>query len=103
MYVANVGDSRAVLAEVKAGKLVARDLTWDQTPFRQGFPSLRALIVSALLASLSSTQYLSPNVMTASHTQTCPRHVLPTDAGCAETEGDAHRQGVAKCFSPTLM
>ncbi|GAB4819083.1 hypothetical protein N2152v2_006129 [Parachlorella kessleri] len=35
MYVANVGDSRAVLAEVKAGKLVARDLTWDQTPFRE--------------------------------------------------------------------
>lgn len=34
LYIANVGDSRAVLAETKGGRLVARDLTWDQTPFR---------------------------------------------------------------------
>lgn len=34
LYIANVGDSRAVLAETKGGRLVARDLSWDQTPFR---------------------------------------------------------------------
>lgn len=37
LYIANVGDSRAVLAERAPGThiLVARDLSWDQTPFRQ--------------------------------------------------------------------
>ncbi len=33
-YVANVGDSRAVLAERQADRLVAQDLSFDQTPFR---------------------------------------------------------------------
>ncbi len=34
LYVANCGDSRAVLAERRAGRLVAMDLTRDQTPYR---------------------------------------------------------------------
>lgn len=34
LYVANVGDSRAVLAEKRGKKLVAVDLSSDQTPFR---------------------------------------------------------------------
>lgn len=33
-YVANVGDSRAVLAERHGDKVVAQDLSYDQTPFR---------------------------------------------------------------------
>lgn len=33
-YVANVGDSRAVLAERQGDRLVAIDLSFDQTPFR---------------------------------------------------------------------
>ena len=55
MYVANVGDSRAVLAEVKAGKLVARDLTWDQTPFRQAC----FLAVNDVLDSSSQHQQMT--------------------------------------------
>lgn len=34
IYVANVGDSRCVLAERHGDKLVAQDLSFDQTPFR---------------------------------------------------------------------
>ncbi|KAJ7549507.1 hypothetical protein O6H91_07G056700 [Diphasiastrum complanatum] len=34
LYVANVGDSRAVLAERRGGRLVAVDLSSDQTPYR---------------------------------------------------------------------
>ncbi|PNW77593.1 hypothetical protein CHLRE_10g443550v5 [Chlamydomonas reinhardtii] len=34
-YVANVGDSRAVLAERHGDKVVAQDLSYDQTPFRR--------------------------------------------------------------------
>jgi cGMP-dependent protein kinase 2 len=33
-YIANVGDSRAVLAERQGDRLVAQDLSFDQTPFR---------------------------------------------------------------------
>ena len=36
LYVANVGDSRAVLAERQGGKNVAINLTVDQTAFRCG-------------------------------------------------------------------
>ncbi|KAL7105098.1 hypothetical protein ACP275_07G023700 [Erythranthe tilingii] len=35
LYVANVGDSRAVLAVKEGDKLVAQDLSYDQTPFRK--------------------------------------------------------------------
>ncbi|XP_027116146.1 probable protein phosphatase 2C 35 [Coffea eugenioides] len=35
LYVANVGDSRAVLAVKEENKLVAEDLSYDQTPFRK--------------------------------------------------------------------
>jgi len=35
LHVANVGDSRAVCAEMQGGKLTAVDLSWDQTPYRQ--------------------------------------------------------------------
>ncbi|KAL3505825.1 hypothetical protein ACH5RR_031207 [Cinchona calisaya] len=35
LYVANVGDSRAVLAVKEGNKLVAEDLSYDQTPFRK--------------------------------------------------------------------
>ncbi len=35
-YVANVGDSRAVLAERYGDKVIAQDLSYDQTPFRWG-------------------------------------------------------------------
>ena len=35
LYVANVGDSRAVMAERIGNKLVAVDLSVDQTPFRK--------------------------------------------------------------------
>ncbi|XP_008670614.1 probable protein phosphatase 2C 65 isoform X3 [Zea mays] len=34
LHVANVGDSRAVAGVWRAGRLVAEDLSWDQTPFR---------------------------------------------------------------------
>ncbi len=34
VYVANVGDSRCVLAERQGDRLVAQDLSYDQTPFR---------------------------------------------------------------------
>lgn len=36
IQVANVGDSRAIVAEQQGDKLVAADLTSDQTPFRSG-------------------------------------------------------------------
>lgn len=36
LFVSNVGDSRCVLAELQEDKLVARDMSVDQTPFRQG-------------------------------------------------------------------
>ncbi|KAL0306035.1 UNVERIFIED_CONTAM: putative protein phosphatase 2C 35 [Sesamum radiatum] len=35
LYVANVGDSRAVLAVNEGGKVLAQDLSCDQTPFRK--------------------------------------------------------------------
>ncbi|KAG1657206.1 hypothetical protein FOA52_008239 [Chlamydomonas sp. UWO 241] len=35
IYVANVGDSRAVIAERKGDRLIAQDLSFDQTPFRR--------------------------------------------------------------------
>ncbi|CAN0071727.1 unnamed protein product, partial [Heterosigma akashiwo] len=35
MYIANVGDSRAVLASEEGGKLVAKALSNDQTPYRK--------------------------------------------------------------------
>ncbi|KAJ8767560.1 hypothetical protein K2173_017629 [Erythroxylum novogranatense] len=34
IYVANVGDSRAVVAVKQGDKIAASDLSWDQTPFR---------------------------------------------------------------------
>ncbi|XP_025804595.1 probable protein phosphatase 2C 65 isoform X2 [Panicum hallii] len=34
LHVANVGDSRAVAGVWRAGRVVAEDLSWDQTPFR---------------------------------------------------------------------
>lgn len=34
VYVANVGDSRCVLAERQGDRLIAQDLSFDQTPFR---------------------------------------------------------------------
>lgn len=34
LFVANVGDSRAVLAERNGHELIAKDLSWDQTPMR---------------------------------------------------------------------
>jgi serine/threonine protein phosphatase PrpC len=36
VYVANVGDSHAVLAERQGDRLIAHDLSFDQTPFRYG-------------------------------------------------------------------
>lgn len=36
LFVSNVGDSRCVLAELQEDKLIARDMSVDQTPFRQG-------------------------------------------------------------------
>ncbi|KAM7467018.1 hypothetical protein LguiB_014580 [Lonicera macranthoides] len=35
LYVANVGDSRAVIAVKKGNQVLADDLSYDQTPFRQ--------------------------------------------------------------------
>ncbi|KAK6122645.1 hypothetical protein DH2020_043621 [Rehmannia glutinosa] len=35
LYVANVGDSRAVLAVKEENRVVSQDLSWDQTPFRK--------------------------------------------------------------------
>eukprot|EP00195_Chlamydomonas_chlamydogama_P010756 CAMPEP_0202906016 /NCGR_PEP_ID=MMETSP1392-20130828/37031_1 /ASSEMBLY_ACC=CAM_ASM_000868 /TAXON_ID=225041 /ORGANISM="Chlamydomonas chlamydogama, Strain SAG 11-48b" /LENGTH=1079 /DNA_ID=CAMNT_0049594355 /DNA_START=194 /DNA_END=3430 /DNA_ORIENTATION=- len=35
VYVANVGDSRCVMAERSGDKLIAQDLSFDQTPFRR--------------------------------------------------------------------
>ncbi|XP_011071532.1 probable protein phosphatase 2C 35 isoform X2 [Sesamum indicum] len=35
LYVANVGDSRAVLAVKEGGRVLAQDLSCDQTPFRK--------------------------------------------------------------------
>ncbi|XP_021727736.1 probable protein phosphatase 2C 35 [Chenopodium quinoa] len=35
LYVANVGDSRAVIALKKGNQIIAQDLSRDQTPFRQ--------------------------------------------------------------------
>jgi serine/threonine protein phosphatase PrpC len=34
LHISNVGDSRAIMAEWQGDKLVAVDLTHDQTPFR---------------------------------------------------------------------
>nr|ACG25548.1 hypothetical protein [Zea mays]ACG25572.1 hypothetical protein [Zea mays] len=34
LHVANVGDSRAIAGVWRAGRVVAEDLSWDQTPFR---------------------------------------------------------------------
>lgn len=34
LHVADVGDSRAVLAVYTNGQLVAKDMSWDQTPMR---------------------------------------------------------------------
>lgn len=44
IHVANVGDSRAVIATMSDGKLVAQPLSVDQTPYR----SVRALLPSSL-------------------------------------------------------
>lgn len=35
MWVANVGDSRAIVVQEHEGKLVARPLSSDQTPYRK--------------------------------------------------------------------
>ena len=35
LYVANVGDSRAIIGETRGGKLIAYPLSSDQTPFRK--------------------------------------------------------------------
>lgn len=37
MWVANVGDSRAIVVQEHEGKLVARPLSSDQTPYRKVF------------------------------------------------------------------
>ena len=34
VYVSNVGDSRATVAEITDKRIIARDLSEDQTPFR---------------------------------------------------------------------
>lgn len=41
MWVANVGDSRAIIVQQHEGKLVARPLSSDQTPYRK----VRALLI----------------------------------------------------------
>lgn len=40
VFVANVGDSRAVLAERHGDRLQAQDLSYDQTPYRWGSVSV---------------------------------------------------------------
>jgi hypothetical protein len=35
LYTANIGDSRAIVAQEKNGKLLAKALSWDQTPHRK--------------------------------------------------------------------
>ncbi len=44
VYVANVGDSRCVLAERTGDKLVAQDLSFDQTPFRYASSMLLVVV-----------------------------------------------------------
>ena len=49
MWVANVGDSRAVLVQEHEGKLMARPLSSDQTPYRKVrflFRSLKGLVIN---------------------------------------------------------
>lgn len=36
LWIANAGDSRAVMGKMKGGKVVAEDLTWDQKPDSKG-------------------------------------------------------------------
>lgn len=56
LYVANVGDSRCVLAErAHGGRLVAVPLSFDHTPFRQALPLSPSPRVSIALTPLLGT------------------------------------------------
>lgn len=52
MWVANVGDSRAIVVQEHEGKLVARPLSSDQTPYRKVNGSAEAAVVGFILVML---------------------------------------------------
>ena len=62
-YVANVGDSRAVLAEQRGTGLVAVPLSRDQTPFRQ---------------TLFAYSYFDSNMLCSMQTSACPQNDVAT-------------------------
>ena len=73
-YVANVGDSRAVLAEQRGSGLVAVPLSRDQTPFRQ---------------TLSAHSYLHVDRLCSMQTSAPPQNDAATLlGGCCGCSGD---------------
>ena len=57
LYVANVGDSRCVLAErAHGGRLIAVPLSFDHTPFRQALPPSPSPRVSIALTPVLGTR-----------------------------------------------
>ncbi len=59
VFLSNVGDSRAVAAELQGTELVAVDLTSDQTPYR--CPSD---LPGTSLGPPSTSQYVPPRLLT---------------------------------------
>lgn len=49
MWVANVGDSRAIVVQEHEGKLVARPLSSDQTPYRKVADQRGAVVVAVIV------------------------------------------------------
>ena len=70
LYVANVGDSRAVLAEQQGGKNVAINLTVDQTAFRYCVTCYRDTTHQGM-CSFGSTHPNTCSSETATHQDMC--------------------------------
>ena len=75
LYVANVGDSRAIVGEERNGKLIAYPLSSDQTPFRKDERE-RCKAAGAIVANMDQMDGLEP--MHENWTEVCGSVIQPS-------------------------
>ncbi|KAK4266442.1 hypothetical protein QN277_027364 [Acacia crassicarpa] len=102
LYVANVGDSRAVLAVKDGNRIVAKDLSSDQTPFRED-ECERVKLCGARVLSFDQVEGLKdPNIQTwgdeESEGRDPPRLWLPN----ALCPGTAFTRSVGDSLAETI-
>ena len=88
IHVANVGDSRAIIAQQRDDHLVAYSLSRDQTPFRKDERE-RCKRAGARVASMDQLEGLVPWATTSSATRTTRARATATRRGSARRPDDA--------------